>query len=77
MMRWLMDKSGRTCGTFTGLFEEFSKDVARNLRDIDYNDLHAKCVDAIKATQSHMPDDHATACIAVIRAEILQKWGDD
>lgn len=77
MMRKLMKRSGRKCGTFTGLWEEFSKDLATNFRDTDYNDLLAKCVDAIKATQSHFAEHHAQACIAVIRDELLQKWKDD
>ena len=74
MIMALYRNSGRTCGTYTGLFAEFSLDVARNLRDMDWSDLKAACVAAIGGTDSHLAEHHAEACIAAIRAELLKGW---
>lgn len=74
MMRALYVNSGRTCGTYTGLWGEFALSVAARLRDIDWHDLRAQCTAAAVATQSHMPEHHAEACIAVIRAELIKGW---
>ena len=74
MMMALYRNSGRTCGTYTGLWAEFSLDVARNLRDMDWSDLKAACVAAIGGTDSHLAEHHAEACIAAIRAELLKGW---
>lgn len=74
MMHTLYLNSGRTCGTLTGLWQEFAVDVARTLRDLDWNDLRAQCVEAIKATESHLAEHHAEACIAVLRAELVKGW---
>jgi hypothetical protein len=74
MMMALYRNSGRTCGTYTGLFAEFSKDVARNLRDMDWADIKAACVKAIGGTDSHLAEHHAEACIRTIRAELVKGW---
>jgi hypothetical protein len=74
MMMALYRNSGRTCGTYTGLWAEFSRDVARNLRDADWSDLKDACVEAIGATGSHLPAHHAATCIAVVRAALLKGW---
>ena len=74
MLDALYVSSGRTCGTYTGLWAEFSLDVARNLRDMDWSDLKAACVAAIGGTDSHLAEHHAEACIAAIRTELLKGW---
>ena len=74
MMMALYRNSGRTCGTYTGLWAEFSLDVARNLRDMDWSDLKAACVAAIGGTDSHLAEHHAEACIRTIRAELVKGW---
>lgn len=74
MMLALYRNSGRTCGTYTGLWQEFARDVASSLRDADWSDMRAKCADAIRATNSHLAEDHAEACIAVLRAELVRGW---
>lgn len=74
MMMALYRNSGRTCGTYTGLWAEFSLDVARNLRDADWSDIKDACVRAIESTNSHLPEHHAEACIAAIRTEMLKGW---
>ena len=74
MMMALYRNSGRTCGTYTGLWEQFALDVARNLRDADWSDLKAACADAIRATNSHLAEDHAETCIAVVRTELVKGW---
>lgn len=75
MMHALYKRSGRTCGTYTGLWAEFAKDVAANVRDTDYDELKAACIEAAKDTQSHMAEHHVEVCIEVCRSFILgAKW---
>jgi hypothetical protein len=74
MMDALYAASGRTCSTYTGLWEEFCRDVATNVRDTDYADLHAACVTAIGKAESHLAEKHAQQCIAVCRQFVLGRW---
>lgn len=75
MMDALYAASGRTCNTYTGLWEEFCRDVAANFRDTDYAELHACCVLAIGESESHLAEKHAQQCIAVCRQFLLGRWG--
>lgn len=75
MMDALYAASGRTCGTYTGLWEEFCRDLGRNFCDTDYAELHAACVTAIGQTESHLGEKHAQQCIAVCRQFLLgERW---
>ena len=44
MMDALYERSGRTCSTYTGLWEEFCGDIAANFRDTSYPELLARVV---------------------------------
>jgi len=74
MMDSLYAKSGRTCGTYTGLWEEFCRDVAANFRDTDYAELHFKVCMAMDECQSVFTHKQAQQAIQVCRAELLGKW---
>jgi len=75
MMEALYAASGRTCNTYTGLWEEFCLDVAANFRDTSYAELHAACVTAIGETESILAEKHAQQCIAVCRRQLLgDRW---
>jgi hypothetical protein len=75
MMDALYRASGRTCGTYTGLWQQFCGDIGRNFCDTNYAELHAACVTAIGETESHLADKHAQQCIAVCRKFLLgEKW---
>jgi hypothetical protein len=74
MMEALYAASGRTCSTYTGLWEEFCLDIAANFRDTDYAELHAACVVAIGDTESIQADKHAQQAIAICRRQLLGKW---
>ena len=75
MMDALYAASGRTCSTYTGLWEEFCLDLAASFRDTSYAELHAACVAAIGETESHLADKHAQQCIAVCRQFLLgERW---
>jgi hypothetical protein len=74
MLEALYQSSGRTCCTYTGLWEEFSRDIAANFRDTSYSELHAACVQAIGDTESHLAERHAQQCIAVCRQYVLGRW---
>jgi hypothetical protein len=76
MLEALYQASGRTCCTYTGLWEEFSMDLGANFRDTDYAELHAACVLAIGEAESHLADKHAQQCIHVCRQFLLGKWGN-
>lgn len=71
MLDALYAASGRTCGTYTGLWEEFCRDIAANFRDTAYPELHAACVLAIGDTESHLAEKHAQQCIAICRRFLL------
>jgi len=75
MMEALYQRSGRTCGTVTGLWEEFAFDLAANFRDTDYPELLAKVVRAMDATESVMTQKQAQQAIEVCRQQLLgDKW---
>ena len=44
------ERAGRTDGTYTGLWDEFSREVASNLRDLDYSVLRSDLIRAVGGT---------------------------
>ena len=74
MMDALYAKSGRTCCTYTGLWQEFCNDIGPNFRDTDYAALHADVCQAIDDTNSVMAQKQAQQAIAVCRRHLLGKW---
>ena len=75
MMEALYQRSGRTCGTVTGLWDEFAHDLAANFRDTYYPDLLERVVRAMDATESVMTQKNAQQAIQVCRAQLLgHKW---
>jgi hypothetical protein len=75
MMEALYKRSGRTCGTITGLWEEFALDLAANFRDISYPELFARVVRAMDETESVMTEKQAQQAIEVCRQVLLgDKW---
>jgi hypothetical protein len=75
MMEALYRASGRTCGTYTGLWQEFCLDLGANFRDTYYPDLLAKVVKAMDATESVMTQKQAQQAIEVCRQQLLgDKW---
>ena len=74
MMEALYAKSGRTCCTYTGLWQEFCNDIGPNFRDTDYAALHADVCRAIDSTNSVMAQKQAQQAIAVCRRYLLGKW---
>lgn len=76
LMDALYEASGRTCCTYTGLWQEFCDNLGANMRDIDGLDVKAACVKAINDTNSVMVDKHASACMEVFRAHMMRGWED-
>jgi hypothetical protein len=74
MMDALYAKSGRTCGTYTGLWQEFCSDIGPNFRDADYEQLHADVCEAMDNIHSIMTPKQAHQAIAVCRHHLLGKW---
>jgi len=61
--------------TYTGLWEEFARDLAANFRDTNYPELFARVVKAMDATESVMTEKQAQQAIEVCRQQILgDKW---
>ena len=75
MMDALYERSGRTCNTYTGLWDEFCHDLASNFRDTPYPELLARVVRAMDATESGMTQKQAQPAIEVCRQQLLgDKW---
>jgi hypothetical protein len=75
MMDALYERSGRTCNTYTGLWDEFCHDLASNFRDTYYPDLLDRVVRAMDATESVMTQKQAQQAIEVCRQQLLgDKW---
>jgi len=83
MMEALYQRSGRDQlpyghplrSTYTGLWEEFARDIAANFRDAKYPELFAKVVKAMDATESVMTEKQAQQAIEVCRQQLLgDKW---
>ncbi len=75
MMDALYERSGRTCSTYTGLWQEFCGDIAANFRDTDYPELLARVVRAMDATESVMTQKQAQQAIEICRQQLLgDKW---
>ncbi len=75
MMDALYERSGRTCSTYTGLWEEFCRDIAANFRDTIYPELLAPVVRAMDATESVMTQKQAQQAIEICRQQLLgDKW---
>ena len=74
MMEALYVKSGRTCCTYTGLWEEFCNDIGPSFRDADYEQLHIDVCEAMDDTGSIMTSRQAHQAIAVCRRHLLGKW---
>jgi len=75
MMDALYERSGRTCSTYTGLWEEFCGDIAANFRDTSYPELLARVVRAMDATESVMSQKQAQQAIECCRQQLLgDKW---
>lgn len=74
MMEALYAKSGRTCCTYSGLWQEFCQDIGPNFRDADYAQLHADVCQAMDETNSIMTQKQAQQAIAICRRYLLGKW---
>ena len=75
MMDALYARSGRTCGTYTGLWEEFCRDIGANFRDTYYPELFERVCKAMDETQSVMTQTQAQQAIEVCRQTLLgEKW---
>ena len=75
MMDALYERSGRTCSTYTGLWQEFCADIAANFRDTSYPELLARVVRAMDATESVFSQKQAQQAIEICRQQLLgDKW---
>ncbi len=75
MMDALYEHSGRANGLYTGLWEEFCRDMAANFRDTSYPELLARVVRAMDAKESVFSQKQAQQAIEVCRQQLLgDKW---
>jgi hypothetical protein len=73
-MEALYARSGRTCGTYTGLWQEYAGDIASNHRDTDYKELYDDVCLAMGETKSVLIEKHAQQAIEVCCRYLLGKW---
>jgi hypothetical protein len=73
-MEALYERSGRTCGTYTGLWQEYAADIAANFRDTDYQELYDSVCLAMGESKSVLIEKHAQQAIEVCRRYLLGKW---
>jgi len=73
-MEALYERSGRTCGTYTDLWQEYAADIAANFRDTDSEDLYDAVCLAMGETKSVLIEKHAQQAIEVCRRYLLGKW---
>lgn len=69
----LYKDSGRSNGLYTGLWQEFCKDLGRAFLEKDYEELHKEVVTALQETESVFDDVLAHAAIKACRKALLQK----
>ena len=83
MMEALYQRSGRDDlpkghplrMTYTGLWEQFCRDIGANFRDTYYPDLFDKVVRAMDETESVMTHKQAQQAIEICRQQLLgKKW---
>lgn len=82
MMEALYERSGRDdlpAGhplrkTYTGLWDEFARDMAANFRDTYYPELFDRVCAAMDATGSVMTHKQAQQAIEVCRQQLLEDW---
>jgi len=65
------ERAGRTDGTYTGLWDEFSREVASNLRDLDYSVLRSDLIRAVGCTDSELGYRYADAAITLLIAQLM------
>jgi len=70
----LYKASGRTCGTYTNLWQEFCAHLGANVRDTDGRTILDDCIKAIGGTESHLAEKHAMACMEAIRIHLMKGW---
>ena len=73
-MEALYERSGRTCGTSSGLWLEYAGDIAVNFRVTDYQEFSDAVCLAMGETKSVLIEKHAQQAIQVCRQYLLGKW---
>jgi hypothetical protein len=59
--------------TYTGVWDRFSRDVATNVRDLDYSVLRADLIRAFGVTDSELASRYADTAITVLTSHLLPK----
>lgn len=70
-MDMIYQRTGRNDQLYTGLWDEFSREVASNLRDLDYNVFRSDLIRAVGGTDSELANRYADVAITLLTTYLV------
>lgn len=70
-MDMIYQREGRNDQLYTGLWEQFSREVASNLRDLDYNLFRSDLIRAVGSADSELANRYADVAITVLMSYLV------
>jgi len=70
-MQMIYERAGRNDGLYTGLWQEFSREVASNLRDLDCNVFRSDLVRIVGITDNELANRYADAAITLLMTHLV------
>ena len=70
-MDMIYQRAGRNDQLYTGLWDEFSHEVASNLRDLDYNVFRSDLIRAVGGTDSELANRYADVAITLLTTYLV------
>lgn len=64
-------RAGRNDQLYTGLWDEFSREIASNFRDLDYNVLRSDLIRAVGIADSELANRYADTAITLLIAQLM------
>ncbi len=71
LMDMIYKRAGRNDQLYTGLWEEFSREVASNLRDLDYNTFRSDLIRTVGVADSELANRYADAAITILMTHLI------
>jgi hypothetical protein len=70
-MDMIYERAGRNDQLYTGLWDEFSREVASNLRDLDYNVFRSDLIRAAGGADSELANRYADVAITLLTTYLV------
>lgn len=70
-MNMIYERRANNDNLYTGLWEEFSREVASNLRDLDYNAFRSALVRAADINDSELANRYADTAITLLMTHLI------